>query len=90
MTYNVFGGMLNLNQSIAMLMLKTLALPYLSSECQLVRNVICRLQSSNTFTGASLHENSEASAELTTANGRPFTLRSARVSSQSHCRLLDL
>ena len=40
-------------------------------------------------TGAALHENSEVSAKLTTANGGTFTSSSARLSNQSHYSTLD-
>jgi len=40
-------------------------------------------------TGAALHENNEASAKLTTANGGTFTSCSARLSSQSRYSTLD-
>jgi len=39
--------------------------------------------------GAALHENNEASAKVTTANGGTFTSSSARLSSQSRYSTLD-
>ena len=59
--------------------------------CHLVNIWCLKLASvsADLITGAALLKNNEASAKLTTANGRMFTSSSARLSSQSRYRSLD-